>query len=78
MVGFVAQLEQPKLSDFELLLEAVGESKELAKQYYESSKGNTRIFETLYDKCYDTAQINERKVDSSIIKNVANRMMLMQ
>jgi len=76
-VGNVAQIEQPKISDFEALLEANGESKELAKHYHEASGANTRIFSKLYDRCYDTAQINERNIDSTIIKTVAHRMMLM-
>jgi hypothetical protein len=77
-IGFVAQLDIPKLSDFEALLEMVGESKELAKQYYDSSQANTRIFETLYDRCYDMAVINDRTIDGALIKSVANKMMLMQ
>lgn len=77
-VGFVAQLEKPKLSDFEALLEASGVPKDLAGQYYESSQANTRIFEKLYDRCQDTAKINERKVDAVLIKNVAEKMMMMQ
>lgn len=77
-VGFVAQLDIPKLTDFELLLETVGENKELAKQYYESSQANTRIFETLYDRCYDMAALNKRHIDAPFIKSVAGKMMLMQ